>query len=72
MGLFIKVITIDNVKKELYPITFGAILLFPSGTKRFIKKLTWKGWKYYNQIASIESDTDGDSYYYYNNWKNVV
>ena len=42
MGLFIKVITIEDVKKELYPSTFGAIELYPNGTKRFIKKLTPK------------------------------
>lgn len=72
MGLFIKVITIEDVIKELHPSTFGALELYPNGTKRVIKKLTLKGWKTYNQITSIESDTDGDSYYYYNKWENVV
>lgn len=72
MELFIKVIAIDDVTKQLYPSTFGAIELYPNGTKRFIKKLTLKGWKNYNQIASIETDANSDSYYYYNDWKNVL
>ena len=72
MGIFKKVIKIDDVKMELHPTTFGAVELYPNGTKRTIKKFTLNGWKIINQVANIDSDANIDSYYYFNRWVNVL
>lgn len=71
MGIFTKVINIDNVNKVKYYSTFGVDELYPDGTKRIIKKLTFKGWKYFTQVATVECISNSDSHLYYNDWKNI-
>ena len=72
MGIFEKVIKIDDVKMKLYPTTFGTVELYPKGTKRTIRKLTIGGWKIINQVAKIDTDANIDSYHYFNRWKNIL
>lgn len=48
MILFKKVIKIDVVQKVDYPDSLGMVSLYPKGTKRTIKVLTFTGWKFIN------------------------
>ncbi|MCK9445939.1 hypothetical protein M0Q50_03505 [bacterium] len=71
MGILKKIISIDDVKLIPHNTSFGIVELYPNGTKRTIKKLTFSGYKIFNQISNIESDNDSETYIYFNRWKNV-
>jgi hypothetical protein len=71
MGLFTRLVEIEDVKLETYYNSWGTVKLYPEGTKRYVKKLTIFGWKEILQEAIIENDVNSDSVIYYNKWKKV-
>ena len=71
MLFYKKVLSIDNVDMIVKNDSFGKQRLYPNGTNRTIKALTFRGWKILNQITTIKLDVNDDSFIYYNYWETI-
>ena len=58
-------------KQILKKDSWGETYLYQNGTMRYIKKLIWFKWKMVKQICSIEIDSDGETFIYYNKWETI-
>ena len=73
MGLFVEILEVYGYPTELRINSYGQYMLYPSGTKRKVKKLTLSGYKILEQKAEINCRVDMfiSDYIFYNTWKTI-
>jgi hypothetical protein len=77
----VEVLKVDGKRTEKVRDSFGEDLLYPEGTQRLVKKYFLftreiegrlvRGYWTIKQNCEVKFDTDGPTYLYYNQWKDV-
>ena len=70
-NIFNKVISINNKRTDGYNDMLGYHYLYPEGTYRKIKKLTFLGWRMIEQVSEIKCSVSIDGCIHYNKWKKI-
>ena len=70
-NIFLEVLHVDNNRSVERHSMLGSHYLYPENTRRDVKKLTLRGYKYITQSAKISFVVSADGVIHYNEWKKI-